>query len=124
MQHHLDPNEAFTYPNRPLSNYDEIEAFKVRQQEDLLRRQNQSQIRHREPFHKRQGGSTRPDAEYSNTGNDMDTRDSDSESGEEGWQDSGGNRLKDYGVDEVIEFYDEDDIPISELLRRRKARTS
>jgi palmitoyltransferase len=124
MRHHLDPDEAFTYPNRPLSNYNEIEAFKVRQQEDLLRRQNQSQIRHREPFHKRQGSSPRPVVEYSNTGDDIDTRDSDSESGEEGWQDSGGNRLKDYGVDEAIEFYDEDDLPISELLRRRKARTS
>jgi palmitoyltransferase len=121
-ERHLDPNEAFTYPNRPLSNYDEIEAFKMRQREDLLRRQNQSEIRHRKPFHERQGSSASPVLEYNSTeyGNDVD--DGTSESGEESWQDSGGNRLKDYGVDEVIEFYDEDEIPLSELLRRRKVR--
>ncbi len=123
-QHHLDPNEAFTYPNRPLSNYDEVQAFKMRQQEDLLRQQNQSEIRHRKPFHKRQASSPDPGLEYSNLEYDNDVDDSTSGSGEEGWQDSGGNRLKDYGVDEMIEFYDEDDIPISELLRRRKARKS
>lgn len=124
MQHHLDADEAFTYPSRPLSNYDEIEAFKMRQQEDLLRQQNWSGIRHRKQFHKRQGSRPIRDGDYGNVGVDNDVEDSDSESGEEGWQDSGGNRLKDYGVDEAIEFYDEDDIPISELLRRRKASES
>jgi palmitoyltransferase len=124
MQRHLDPDAAFTYPNRPLSNYNEIEAFKVRQQEDLLRRQNRPGIRHRQPFHKRQGSRPTPGGDYGNVGFDNNVEDSDSESGEEGWQDSGGNRLKDYGVDEAIEFYDEDDIPISELLRRRNANSS
>jgi palmitoyltransferase len=121
-ERHLDPNEAFTYPNRPLSNYDEIEAFKMRQRDDLLRWQNQSEIHHCKPFHDRQGSSAGPVLECDSTeyGNDVD--DDASESGEEGWQDSGGNRLKDYGVDEVIEFYDEDEIPLSELLRRRKAK--
>ena len=47
-----------------------------------------------------------------------------SESGEESWQDSGGNRLKDYGVDEEIEFYDEDDIPLSELMHRRRMKST
>lgn len=122
--HHFDPNEAFTYPSRPLSDYDEIKAFKVRQQEDLLRRQNQSQIRSRKPFHERQASNSGPGLDHGNTEGDSGIDDSASESGEEGWQDSGGNRLKDYGVDEVVEFYDEDDIPISELLRRRKARKS
>ena len=124
-QHHLDPNEAFTYPNTPLSNYDEIEAFKTRQHADMLRRQNESDIRQRRPFHKRQTSSVNAgwgDDNDKDGGDDEDAEADDSESGEEGWQDSGGNRLKDYGVDEVIEFYDEDDIPISELLRRRKAR--
>ena len=122
QERHLDPNEAFTYPNRPLSNYDEIEAFKMRQREDLLRRQNQSEIHHRKPFHERQGSGEGAVLEYNNTENGNGVDDSASESGEEGWQDSGGNRLKDYGVDEVIEFYDEDEIPLSELLRRRKVR--
>lgn len=114
-----DPNEAFTYPNTPLSNYDEIEAFRARQQNDIDRRQNQPELRHRKPFHERVRNST--DDVTHNDGMENNTP-SGSDSGEEGWQDSGGNRLKDYGVDEEIEFYDEDDIPISELLLRRKER--
>jgi palmitoyltransferase len=124
MPRHVDPGDVFTYPNRPLSDYNEIEAFKKRQQEDLLRRQNRSGIHHHKPFHKRQGSSLAPGGDYGNVGPDNDGEGNDSKSGEEGWQDSGGNRLKDYGVDEVIEFYDEDDIPVSELLRRRKAGKS
>ena len=112
-----DPNEAFVYTNRALSEYDEIEAFKKRQQEDIARRQNQSEARHRKPFHER----TNHDPDHLAEGSDQSSdTENGSESGEEGWQDSGGNRLKDYGVDEDIEFYDEDDIPVSELIRRRK----
>ncbi|KAI9835751.1 MAG: hypothetical protein M1819_001930 [Sarea resinae] len=74
------------------------------------------------------------------------------ESGEEGWRNSEGERLADFGVDEEVEFYDwgaggggaaaaaggdrraedrperekaeadEDDIPLSELLERRRRR--
>ena len=40
-------------------------------------------------------------------------------SGEEGWQDSEGDRLNDFGVDEDAEFYDQDDIPLANLIRRR-----
>ncbi|TAQ90100.1 hypothetical protein B7494_g1539 [Chlorociboria aeruginascens] len=39
----------------------------------------------------------------------------------EGWTNSDGDRLRDYGVDEDAEILD-DDIPLGELLRRRKAR--
>ncbi|KAJ8058128.1 hypothetical protein OCU04_012986 [Sclerotinia nivalis] len=42
--------------------------------------------------------------------------------GEEGWTNSEGDRLRDYGVDEEADIMDEDDIPLGELLRRRKAR--
>jgi len=46
-----------------------------------------------------------------------------SDSGEEGWKNSEGERLRDFGVDEDAEFYDEeDDIPLSELIARRKGR--
>jgi len=46
--------------------------------------------------------------------------------GEESWRNSEGERLKDFGVDEDVEFYDEqeDDIPLSELLARRQAASS
>ncbi|CZR55202.1 related to PFA4 Palmitoyltransferase [Phialocephala subalpina] len=45
--------------------------------------------------------------------------------GEPGWTNSDGDRLRDYGVDEEAEVVaDDDDIPLGELLRRRKARTA
>lgn len=40
--------------------------------------------------------------------------------GEPGWTNAEGDRLRDYGVDEDVEDSDED-IPLGELLRRRKA---
>ncbi|EKD18425.1 uncharacterized protein L3040_007549 [Drepanopeziza brunnea f. sp. 'multigermtubi'] len=40
-----------------------------------------------------------------------------------GWTNSDGNRLHDYGVDEEAEVLAEDEIPLAELLRRRKARS-
>ena len=43
--------------------------------------------------------------------------------GEAAWRNSEGERLKDFGVDEDVEFYDEqdDDLPLSELIARRQA---
>jgi palmitoyltransferase len=43
--------------------------------------------------------------------------------GEEAWRNSEGERLKDFGVDEEVEFYDEqedDDVPLGELLARKR----
>ena len=37
-----------------------------------------------------------------------------------GWRDSDGNTLKDYGVDEGEVLIEDDDVPLSELVRRRK----
>ncbi len=45
------------------------------------------------------------------------------EEGEAEWQNSEGDRLKDFGVDEETDFYDEEDLPLTEVLRRRKSRT-
>ena len=42
--------------------------------------------------------------------------------GEKGWTNSDGDRLRDYGVDEEAEELVEEDIPLGELLRRRKSR--
>ena len=40
--------------------------------------------------------------------------------GEESWRNSEGETLGDFGVDEVAEFYDEDNLSLAELLRRRR----
>lgn len=47
-----------------------------------------------------------------------------SSEGEEGWRNSEGDRLQDFGVDEDADFYDEDNIPLAELLRRRQHKDS
>lgn len=103
----LDTHHAFVYDER-VSPEDELRAFKERQQADLARRK---------PFRDRFDQDTDEpiNDDYLESDNDL--------SGEEGWQDSGGNRLEDYGVEEDVEFYDEDDdVPIAELLRRRETR--
>lgn len=40
--------------------------------------------------------------------------------GEEAWRNKEGERLADFGVDESVDFYDEDDVPLAELIRRRQ----
>jgi len=46
----------------------------------------------------------------------------DSGEGEEGWKNKDGEGLRDFGVDEEVEFYDEEDIPLAVLLERRRRR--
>lgn len=41
--------------------------------------------------------------------------------GEPGWTNAEGDRLRDYGVDEDAEGDDDEDVPLGELLRRRRA---
>lgn len=43
-----------------------------------------------------------------------------SDEGEESWRNADGERLRDFGVDEEVEFYDEDDIPLAVLMEQRK----
>ncbi|KZF26086.1 zf-DHHC-domain-containing protein [Xylona heveae TC161] len=104
-----NPQNAFTYKDESGSSLS-LEAFKQRQREDLERRE--SPVYRRARFHKR----------YDRSGKRKEDRDSPSEdeSGEEGWRNRDGDRLADFGVDEAAEFYDEDNIPLAELLKKRK----
>lgn len=108
---------AFTYTHSGLSDREEIEAFRRRQEEDMHRRYENGIPQKRKAFHNRFASDT-----YEPLEDEMLDEDAGSVSGEEGWQDSGGNRLQDYGVDEDVEFYDEDDIPLAELVRRRQEK--
>jgi palmitoyltransferase len=101
----MNAEHAFTYQHAALSPEDELRAFRQRQQADIARRK---------PFPNRFDEETdeRLDEDYLD----------DNGSGEEGWQDTEGNKLEDYGVDPDVEFYDEDDVPIAELIRRRERR--
>ena len=108
--------DGFVY-REDLTAAEEIQAFKERQAADIARRESQGSRIRRKPFRDRFNLESQESLEDDYLGDDADDL-----SGEEGWQDSEGNRLKDYGVEEDVEFYDEDDIPLAELLRRREER--
>ncbi|KAJ9610460.1 Palmitoyltransferase [Cladophialophora chaetospira] len=110
-----DANGAFVHDRDHLSQDQEMEAFKRRQEADYQHRADFYGVQRRKPFHQRFGSDSSTPVDDGSA--DLDE---DSNSGEEGWRDSDGNRLKDYGVDEDVEFYDEDSVPIAELLRRRR----
>ncbi|KAF2221730.1 DHHC palmitoyltransferase-domain-containing protein [Elsinoe ampelina] len=140
VERKLDPSQAFTKSMN-------IEDFRARQAEDLKRHQRSDDvIRRRKPFHvrleerqarDRQSGrenekvyeiNTSDEDEYDDGNLEEDDRQGsrpahivdDDDDGEEAWRNAEGERLADFGVDEDVEFYDEDDIPLAELLRRRR----
>lgn len=106
----LNSEDAFTHRHHDLTPEQEMQAFRQRQQTDLARRR---------PFRNRFDVDTDEPL-----GDDFLESGDEEVSGEEGWADSGGNRLEDYGVEKDVEFYDEyeDDVPIAELLRQREQR--
>lgn len=138
----IDPDRLFRFDKIQDSSSALIksldpEDFRRRQQADLLRQKNFSSeagIHRRQPFHLRYADREPQPSRYldeEEIGLDA-TEDNKFEyesnhgsvpdSGEEGWRNSEGERLADFGVEEDIEFYDEDDLPLAEILRRRKAQ--
>jgi len=108
QRHPVLHDAAFTYDQQTTSEQERINSFRQRQQNDLKRVQNDSshvirQRRFRETY--------RPAGNEDNSG------------GEESWRDSEGDRLDDFGVDEDVEFYDEDSIPLAQLLQKRRLRS-
>lgn len=84
-----------------------------------MRRLAGMEVQRRKRFHRRAQGELH--------GNDLTDQsessgESDVEDGEEAWRNSEGERLRDFGVDEEIEFYDEEDIPLGVLMRQRAER--
>lgn len=90
---------------------EEKEAFKKRQENDYKRWNKTS--------------SADLDEDEDDDGSDDGVEEEEGIDGEPGWTNSDGDRLRDYGVDSDAEIVaDEDDIPLGELLRRRKARSN
>lgn len=120
----------------------DIESFRARQAADLTRFEaiDGDYVVRRRPFHERLEESQKRDDNRvyeieedadEDLLNDEDYSEEDEEprsqldgAGEEGWRNKEGERLADFGVDEVADFYDEDDVPLAELIRRRKAASS
>ena len=73
-------------------------------------------IQRRRRFHQRIGQRT-DEADNSAESSSADSDQSDD--GEQAWRNSEGERLRDFGVDEDAEFYDEEDIPLAILVQQR-----
>ncbi|PYH91325.1 zf-DHHC-domain-containing protein [Aspergillus ellipticus CBS 707.79] len=74
-------------------------------------------VRRRKRFHDRI--TEQPDSSGSGESTPEYSSDEEEQDGEEGWKNSEGERLRDFGVEEDIEFYDEEDIPLAILMQRR-----
>ena len=114
---HKSCDKDFTYGEGPALDVERVSAFRRRQQGDfdrlahgssgtILRRRMDSVSNGHDSLH----GSQQP--EVDNAGQDK-----------EGWRDSDGDRLGDFGVDEDAEVLDEDNVPLAELIRKRQARS-
>ena len=115
----------------------DVEAFRARQAADIARYEDADgeYVVRRRPFHERLEAANQRASQRVYEIQDVDEVASDADgdpleettpgdvdgAGEEGWRNKEGERLADFGVDAVADFYDEDDVPLSELIRRRKA---
>ncbi|EMC95436.1 hypothetical protein BAUCODRAFT_110937 [Baudoinia panamericana UAMH 10762] len=140
-----DPDRMFRTARRPATGGDtlpmDINSFRARQEADMARYEDADgeYVVRRRPFHERLEALSKSDAgrvyEVEDDGDEDEdalvtdedlpaearlTRDGGDDAGEEGWRNKEGERLADFGVDEVADFYDEDDVPLAELLRRRR----
>lgn len=124
----FDPSQAFVDPNDMGSDESRVAAFQKRQQQDRLRQAQQfatGQVGSRESGHavRRRKFADRFDADGCVRNEDDEQSDVQSEDGEQAWRNAEGERLDDFGVDEDAEFYDEEAIPLAELMRRRRQET-
>ncbi|KAL4790468.1 Palmitoyltransferase pfa4 [Aspergillus venezuelensis] len=112
---------AFAYDDGASTNLD-IEAFNRRKEADLKRRKPPVEVQRRKPFHARFVGSDSEldGDEASDSGSGSGSSYDASDYGEESWKNSEGERLRDFGVDEEAEFYDEEDIPLAVLIHQRQ----
>lgn len=126
----IDPDKM---PRPPPRNYEDtehafvhnddvdedIKAFRKRQHADLQRfkKPTGADIRRMEIEKStdlnQEGGAYEIDEDY-------ESEYEEGADGEEGWTSADGARLRDFGVDEEAELLDDDDIPLGELLRRRR----
>jgi len=124
----------------------DVEDFRRRQQADLRRYADIGGeltggfVVRRRPFHERWEDVDAASRREASSGSEADGSDPEPEPedalgisttdrvrenedrGEESWRNREGESLADFGVDEVADFYDEeeDDVPIAELLGRRR----
>lgn len=108
-----DPEIPLSY----ASARDQVEAFDSRQAADMDRTRPYSIVQRRKRFHER--FQDEPSYESDEDGLPGPAYGDEPDEGEESWRNAEGERLRDFGVDEDVEFYDEDDIPLAVLMERR-----
>lgn len=138
-----DPDRMYRSPRRRPSGNGftqsmNIEDFRLRQLADLNRYtdvDNEYVVRRR-PFHERLEELSRMASEQAVSRDEDPFGPEESEdfdpaeesvhthdpAGEEAWRNKEGERLEDFGVDEVADFYDEDEMPLAELREVLRAR--
>lgn len=140
-----DPDRMFRAPRQPISGDPftqsmDVDDFRKRQQADFARYADADgeYVVRRKPFHARleemqQAAQNKDDVAVETDSDDSAEEEEDElplistkgdDAGEEGWRNKEGERLADFGVDEVTDFYDEDDLPLSEIMRRRKDKAT
>ncbi|PVI08019.1 zf-DHHC-domain-containing protein [Periconia macrospinosa] len=140
-----DPETTgFIYDSTTLSPQETLAAFRARQHADVVRRRKPFVQRVSDASRAAGGGGgvggslyargavqSLSDDEEEEVGDGDESEDEEVKGrgkeevdGEEAWRNSEGERLLDFGVDEEVEFYDEpdddEDVPLSELLDRRR----
>ena len=103
-------DKDFTYGDESAVNMERVSAFRRRQQGDIGRLAHGSSG----TILRRRMDSVGNDSQQSNIGYGGQDK--------EGWRNSEGDRLDDFGVDENAEIFDEDDVPLAELIRKRQAQ--
>ena len=73
----------------------------------------------RKPFHERDAVGEHESRSRSRSQSRRSTSSGPLEVGEEIWRDTAGDRLDDFGVDENVEFYDEDQMPLARFMERQ-----
>ncbi|KAI5306383.1 Palmitoyltransferase [Ascosphaera pollenicola] len=102
-------DEAFTYLEPSDDPQSRMEAFRRRQQQDLLRRRIVPSNYDTGP----RAPKTDDVLDDAYSGSEVS-----SEEDLEHWTNSEGERLRDFGVDEEVDLGDEDDIPLAKLMER------
>ena len=105
--------EPLSFEDMNRSDAERLESFKARQSEDLKRPTYSSHLYRRQPFHERYLG------QHSIRHSD-DSPVARNSKGEEAWRNVEGENLGDFGVDLDAEFYDEDEVPLANLLHQKR----
>ena len=115
--HQASRDSAFTHDNEPISDQARLSMFAQRQQQDLKRFNHNHSDWERRPISLQEGGVNRRQLQSMNpTSTGFTTMDNNTGV----WRNVEGDRLDDFGVDEDAELYDDDEVPLSELIRRKK----